>query len=626
MGARSYVYLDGIRVLPYGQNDFDWLHIEQRRLLKATTYFFSSRRMIGYVALQRKENEKLSEKAGREGFRQNQAYRDLRAVLENWLTRVANDYFRENAELGEEYQEIKAGLKREAELLKRRSESVRIKRSEFVLKLAQMLEKIETRKPETLLSSLRSEFSNAIVTLARKPTNIIRDEISKLEEQSRVKLGNLLESFRLVAPRGFILSKPQERAFLGYTAWFSGFQSGEWTAAIDYVVSEISRLRLQTGISVDRQKRVSVALEASRNAADKIVRDLHKQAAIEISELDAEVKNLLRSRQVDFRNDMEKVFSSLADSDLNVPSETLTFAREFKLQEAIEQSLAEHKKLLEDLSEQFSSLRNDLKAKTTTMETVTFLESRIAFLEDELSAWRDLAQAGSAIGILGHETAQMAGGIRRGLSALKPWADATPDLRPIYQDLRNNFDHIDGLLGLFTPLGRRLRRQKRSIKGTELARYLRDAFGDRLQKEEISLEIKKSFEDLSLETYMSTLLAALVNILDNAIYWIMSEPRNDRRIWISASPAGILIGNSGPGIEHAIAENIFDFGISTKPDGRGMGLTVSRDALRSAGMDLHLLSRGRDTHPEFLIVTESAKANENASDMLDDGDIDESAY
>jgi hypothetical protein len=46
-----YVYRDGIRILPYGRHDFDWLNIERNRSKGAGYYFFSYRRMFGYVRL-----------------------------------------------------------------------------------------------------------------------------------------------------------------------------------------------------------------------------------------------------------------------------------------------------------------------------------------------------------------------------------------------------------------------------------------------------------------------------------------------------------------------------------------------------------------------------------------------
>ena len=68
-----YIYRNGIRILPYGNADNDFLRIEERRNLGAAYYFFSARRMFGAIELPLGSSNRLIEKAGREGFRENRA-------------------------------------------------------------------------------------------------------------------------------------------------------------------------------------------------------------------------------------------------------------------------------------------------------------------------------------------------------------------------------------------------------------------------------------------------------------------------------------------------------------------------------------------------------------------------
>ena len=46
-----YIYRNGIRVLPYGDTDYDWLDIEFRRTKSAYYYYFSHRKMFGSVEI-----------------------------------------------------------------------------------------------------------------------------------------------------------------------------------------------------------------------------------------------------------------------------------------------------------------------------------------------------------------------------------------------------------------------------------------------------------------------------------------------------------------------------------------------------------------------------------------------
>jgi hypothetical protein len=126
-----YIYRDNIRVLPYGNSDVDFLDIEKRRTKSAQDWFFSYRRMFGYVAIDHENNTALSEKAGREGFRQNQAYRDLRAVLMNLFQRLAIEFFRSAATQGETFWEKKNAFEAEAKLLAKQKKKADERRSDF---------------------------------------------------------------------------------------------------------------------------------------------------------------------------------------------------------------------------------------------------------------------------------------------------------------------------------------------------------------------------------------------------------------------------------------------------------------------------------------------------------------
>ncbi|MYJ59290.1 MAG: hypothetical protein F4094_02170 [Synechococcus sp. SB0672_bin_6] len=64
-----YIYRNGIRVLPYGDPEYDWLGIEVNRSKSASHYYFSHRKMFGVVEIDAENNHKLLEKAGREGFK-----------------------------------------------------------------------------------------------------------------------------------------------------------------------------------------------------------------------------------------------------------------------------------------------------------------------------------------------------------------------------------------------------------------------------------------------------------------------------------------------------------------------------------------------------------------------------
>jgi len=107
-----YIYKDNIRVLPYGTNNYDFLDIERNRNKSAGYYYFSYRRIFGLIEISQGKNPNLNEKAGREGFRENRAYRQFRAILMNFFVQVAADFFREGNAGAERFWERKTEINR----------------------------------------------------------------------------------------------------------------------------------------------------------------------------------------------------------------------------------------------------------------------------------------------------------------------------------------------------------------------------------------------------------------------------------------------------------------------------------------------------------------------------------
>jgi len=103
--------------------------------------------------------------------------------------------------------------------------------------------------------------------------------------------------------------------------------------------------------------------------------------------------------------------------------------------------------------------------------------------------------------------------------------------------------------------------------------------------------------------YPEDMQAALLNLLENAIYWVSTKKDGDREIRISGttSAARILIAvtNNGPHIDEEYIPRLFSAGFSLKSDGTGIGLTIAREACRASKGDLQFVSNATDT--TFLI-------------------------
>jgi signal transduction histidine kinase len=87
---RTYLYRDGIRVMPYGDPTDDWLRVDMDRGTVKAGQFLSNDQIVGCVYITQKENPKLIDKTNREGL-----IEDGRA-LEDFITviRLVLQYLR----------------------------------------------------------------------------------------------------------------------------------------------------------------------------------------------------------------------------------------------------------------------------------------------------------------------------------------------------------------------------------------------------------------------------------------------------------------------------------------------------------------------------------------------------
>lgn len=74
------VFRDGFRVLPYGNENDDWLNLDARRVQRYEEHV-SRNQVIGVVEISAKDNPLLRDKSDREGLIGNEAFADFRALV-----------------------------------------------------------------------------------------------------------------------------------------------------------------------------------------------------------------------------------------------------------------------------------------------------------------------------------------------------------------------------------------------------------------------------------------------------------------------------------------------------------------------------------------------------------------
>ncbi|HAV4601930.1 TPA: regulator, partial [Acinetobacter baumannii] len=343
------------------------------------------------------------------------------------------------------------------------------------------------------------------------------------------------------------------------------------------------------GNKVDLKKRITDSLIQQEESYKQSISQLY-------SETNSAIKELTEWATKEIRRNKEEGFKALVQLQTEVASVDFSSKSNeelIELKSTVEkqfQNLSETvSNSLKDIQTQINTSREQTSENTlSSSRLVSILETEYEVLKEQQEENLEMIQLGMAFGVIHHEFNHNILRVRRGIKDLTPWAKANPKLQEIYDNIRTGFDHLDGYLRTFTPLSRRLTRRKSIITGEALSLFLKEIFSERLEKENVEMLFTTEFLNFKIQAFSSTLYPAIVNLVDNAIYWANKSSSLQKKVKLHADNENLFIADTGPGVPLIDRENIFEFGFSRKIGGRGMGLYIARQTLERDGFNLEL--------------------------------------
>lgn len=602
-----YIYRDGIRILPYGDTDYDWLEIEKRRTSKASYYFFSYRRIFGVVELSRDKNSELNEKAGREGFLENRAYRQFRDILKHFFVQIAADFFRQEGVFADKYEERKSELER-LELARRRREGlVSEKRRQLARSLEQFHADYQAGVPHSEAAQLIDELRTSLreASMIAEPSAAAARMLD-LEALARRRSRALEDKYRLSKPRGVGLGQGLQREYEDYLGSYSNLVES-FERVREVVEQEVGHAAERARLELDRRIRVQRSLQELSDQTRRVARVERSETSGAVEAVRSRVQDAARESIAAIEGAIKSVLADFAALDVSGLSEEDISAIRSGFESRIVAVKEHEQSFLQGIRSQLEAV--DLSVVGNQMDQMEALEQRNLALEERADYDLQLSQLGMAIEVINHEFDSSIRAIRGDLRRLKTWADENSGLQPLYRDLRTSFEHLDGYLTLFTPLHRRLYRQEVEIFGSDIQKYVSDLFQKRLERHSIRLVVSEEFMGLRIVGFPSSIYPAFVNIVDNSIFWLKERPGADM-IQFDASGTTMLVSNNGPAIPERRWERIFEQGVSYKPNGRGLGLFIARAALERVGYHLSLIPPVNGMTVTFQIAKLQSEANQ----------------
>lgn len=135
-------------------------------------------------------------------------------------------------------------------------------------------------------------------------------------------------------------------------------------------------------------------------------------------------------------------------------------------------------------------------------------------------------------------------------------------------------------------------------------------FSDALQRNSIFSNVECP-NGLDAYGYDDDLQAALMNIIDNAVFWL-STSKESRELRIACQQnhewVSIRVSNTGPLIDEAYIPRLFDAGFTLRAEGTGIGMVIAREAMRRSKGELYFDEDAPDTTFVIRIPYEKQKS------------------
>jgi signal transduction histidine kinase len=581
-----YVYMNDIRVQPYGRSNEDFLEFEKRRSLNAGRYFFSHRRMFGGLFLSQSGNAALVEKAGREGFQQTGAYRGMVFWLSTLFLELADTFFGRNAGRSDKLERAEERRRKQRE---EREEQAKVEYDVELNRSRQRLEVVFSKFKEQ-----HAHFNFSLRTIGEKATKGQIVELRRQVSQLRSSYEHLWDGFILGFPFAYT-PLPKQLEVIDSYLHTKQLKDDDARRLLTSAVEIVEKLSASVEPTEERKSTQDELLKAHRQRIEFLLQQAAAPAANAAGRLQEAIRDKAKNFVTELMATSDQVVSEVATADVK--------AVDLEEQMAREQRLAQERAELH-----FGNLTrwlNSLAAGDEFVLDVHDLREEIRLARERESRLLELAQLGLVIESVDHDYHAMLGNIGTAIAAVKqtlPEKDFA-----VLETLVTGVEHLDERLQFWDPLVRRNSGTVSNLAGEDVRRFIQGVM-DQHSRQHVRMEYTPKFIGCQIsDVKRSGFLGAVHNLVMNAGYWCTkSEP--DGAVRFSMHEEGIIISDSGPGITERDRRHVFEPGFSRRPAGRGLGLYIARTTLHSFGCELRLLdspATGALPGANFLITLSS---------------------
>ena len=243
------------------------------------------------------------------------------------------------------------------------------------------------------------------------------------------------------------------------------------------------------------------------------------------------------------------------------------------------------------------------KLRQTDYQLISFQNIRSELERKEVDAWQKL------IRVLTHEIMNSVTPISTLTDSLRTMlfsrhnesfrgADITPnqaqDIKQAIQIIRSRSTGLMDFVQSYRNVTRIPPPQLALVKVGPLLENVKRLFNTRIKKEQIQFVIQCTPHELEVWADEQMLEQILINLIINAIHAVEEKPQKEITLKAGINPFGgveISVKDNGKGIPEDQLDEIFIPFFSTKKEGSGVGLSISRQLIQAQGGHIQVKSK-----------------------------------
>jgi signal transduction histidine kinase len=272
---------------------------------------------------------------------------------------------------------------------------------------------------------------------------------------------------------------------------------------------------------------------------------------------------------------------------------------------AIQQGL---RKLEDDFSFRLPLVRGDLGQVAMAINRMA--ERRMA-LEEKLRQQDRLAALGKVVAGVAHEVRNPLNSIKLTLQLLERRSKKGIVASHEVQECLQEIDRLDMIVGRLLAFGRQAITNRHAQELAPLIHQAIKMVHEPMQQKDVQIVVEKLQTDLVADIDGSQIMQVLINLLLNAIEASPSSGTVRLTAKNSGSNACIRIADEGSRIPDDVRPHVFDAYYTTKPNGSGLGLAVSREIVVNHGGALEFESE--DSGTTFIMLLPAKRSAADAS-------------